>query len=256
MERRHARGVQAIARVAVVAASELTDSLVVTCEHGGNRVPARYRRLFRGLQEPLQTHVGYDLGALVMARELSTAFKAPLVAATVTRLLVDLNRSIGHPRLHGETVRVLSREERERILADHYRPYRMDAETRIMKASARGRRVIHISSHSFTPELKGKVRAADVGLLYDPSRAGEAGLCARWKIALERVVPQLRVRRNYPYDGTDDGFMPYLRRRFRPTAYLGVEIEINQAIVVGALRRWAALRAAIIEALHAALAAG
>jgi predicted N-formylglutamate amidohydrolase len=232
----------------------LADDLVVTCEHGGNRVPVRYRQLFRGLQKTLKTHVGYDLGALVMARELSAAFKAPLVAATVTRLLVDLNRSIGHPRLHGEVIRGLSPEERERILADHYRPYRMATEARIMKAITCGRRVIHISSHSFTPELKGNVRAADVGLLYDPSRAGEAGLCARWKIALERAVPQLRVRRNYPYDGTDDGFMPYLRRRFPPTAYLGVEIEINQAIVVGAPRRWAALRAAIIESLSAALA--
>ena len=39
---------------------------------------------------------------------------------------------------------------------------------------ARGRRVIHISSHSFTPELDGKVRSADVGLLYHPGRHGEA----------------------------------------------------------------------------------
>lgn len=240
----------------MVAASALADSFVVTCEHGGNRVPARYRRLFRGLQGPLRTHAGYDLGALAMARELSAAFKAPLVAATVTRLLVDLNRSIGHPRLHGDPIRVLSREERERILADHYRPYRMEAEGRIRRAIGRGRRVIHISSHSFTPELKGKVRAADVGFLYDPARAREARLCARWKIALGDAFPQLRVRRNYPYDGTDDGFMPYLRRRFRPTAYVGVEIEINQAIVIGAPRRWAALRAAIIASLRSALVQG
>jgi len=253
MERRHARGVQAVARAAVVAASALTDSLVVTCEHGGNRVPARYRRLFRGLQGLLQTHAGYDLGALATARELSAAFKAPLVAATVTRLLVDLNRSIGHPRLHGEAIRALSREERERILADHYRPYRMETEARIRQAITRGRRVIHISSHSFTPELKGKVRAADVGLLYDPARTGEARLCARWKVALAQAFPQLRVRRNYPYDGTDDGFMPYLRRRFRPTAYVGVEIEVNQAIVIGAPRRRAALRAALIASLRATL---
>jgi predicted N-formylglutamate amidohydrolase len=234
-------------------ASALTDSLVVTCEHGGNRVPARYRGLFRGLQGALQTHAGYDLGALAMARELSAAFKAPLVAATVTRLLVDLNRSIGHPRLHGEAIRALSREARERILADHYQPYRMETEARIRQAISRGRRVIHVSSHSFTPELRGKVRAADVGLLYDPARKGEARLCARWKIALSQAFPQLRVRRNYPYDGTDDGFMPYLRRRFRPTAYVGVEIEINQAIVIGAPRRWAALRTAIIASLRAAL---
>ena len=33
--------------------------------------------------------------------------------------------------------------------------------------------MIHVSSHSFTPELDGKVRRADVGLLYDPAPRGE-----------------------------------------------------------------------------------
>jgi predicted N-formylglutamate amidohydrolase len=234
----------------------LRDFLVVTCEHGGNRVPPRYGRLFRGLQGLLQTHAGYDLGALSMARQLSSAFEAPLVAATVTRLVVDLNRSIGHPRLHGEAIHALSREERERILADHYRPYRMETEARIRQAIGRGRRVIHISSHSFTPELHGKVRAADVGLLYDPARPGELQLSARWKAALTHALPWARVRRNYPYAGTDDGFMPYLRRRFRPADYVGVEIEINQAHALGAPRHWKALRSAIVDSLRAAVISG
>jgi predicted N-formylglutamate amidohydrolase len=232
----------------------LADYILLTCEHGGNRVPARYRRLFRGLQGNLKTHRGYDLGALLMAREMSASFEAPLVASTVTRLLVDLNRSAGHPRLHAEAVRNSSREERHRILAEHYCPYRAQTEHLIRKAIARGRRVIHVSSHSFTPEMNGKVRTADVGLLYDPARPREARMCVRWKKALERIAPELRVRRNYPYSGTDDGFIPYLRSRFRPSAYIGIEIEINQAIVVGEPRRWAALRAAVIESFRLALA--
>ena len=113
-----------------------------------------------------------------------------------------------------------------------------------------------ISTNSFTPALNGKVRTADVGLLYDPARRGEAQLCARWKAALERAVPQLQVRRNYPYAGKDDGFMPYLRSRYRPTAYVGIEIEINQAIVIGAPRRFATLRGAIVESLRVVLAPG
>jgi predicted N-formylglutamate amidohydrolase len=232
----------------------LADFLVVTCEHGGNRVPARYRHLFRGLQRDLQTHLGYDFGAHQMARELAAAFNAPLVASTVTRLVVDLNRSAGHPRLHGETVRNLPREERERILADHYLPYRAEGENLVENAIARGRRVIHVSAHSFTPELNGKVRTADVGLLYDPARSGEVRLGARWKAAIELTAPPLRVRRNYPYAGKDDGFMPYLRSRYRPAAYIGIEVEINQAIVIGTPRRWSALRSVVIESLRAALA--
>ena len=48
--------------------------------------------------------------------------------------------------------------------------------------------------------------------------------------------------------------MPYLRNRCRQAAYVGIEIEINQAIVAGVPRRWVALRAAIIETLRVALA--
>jgi predicted N-formylglutamate amidohydrolase len=188
-----------------------------------------------------------------MARELSTAFKAPLVASTITRLVVDLNRSPGHPRLHGEPIGNLPREERESILAEHYRPYRSRVEKLIARACARGRRVVHVSAHSFTPELNGRPRTADVGLLYDPARDGELNLAARWKAELRRATPHLRIRRNYPYAGTDDGFIPYLRTRFAAATYIGIEIEINQALVVGAPRRWNALRAAIIASLRDAL---
>ena len=229
--------------------------MLVTCEHGGNRVPPRYRRMFRGLRGALNTHRGYDFGALRMARQLALSFAAPLVASQVTRLLVDLNRSSHHPRLHSPAVRDASRETREKIIADYYLPYRNEVEHLARKAIARGRRVIHISAHSFTPELNGKRRTADVGLLYDPARPGEVLLGERWKTALKQAAPESRVRRNYPYAGKDDGFMPYLRSRYRPAQYVGIELEVNQAIIVGAPRRWAGLRAAIIASLRAALAA-
>ena len=232
----------------------MIDYILFSCEHGGNRVPAHYRRLFDGLHQLLQTHRGYDFGALRMARELSASFRAPIVASTVTRLLVDLNRSLGHPRLHAESVRHAPREVRDRIVAEHYLPYRAQTENLIRRAISRGRRVIHVASHSFTPELNGKVRTADIGLLYDPSRTGEWRVCARWKAALHEAHPHLRVRRNYPYLGKDDGFLPFLRSRFRPSSYIGIEIEINQAIVVGAPRAWSQLRSAIIESLRATVA--
>lgn len=236
------------------ATSRLPDYLLFTCEHGGNTVPPRYGALFRGLQKRLKTHAGYDIGALALARQLSNSFGAPLVASTVTRLLVDLNRSSHHSRLHVEPVRQSSREVREQILADHYLPYRGEVEELVSKATANGRRVVHISSHSFTPELNGQVRTADVGLLYDPARTGEVHLCGAWKAALHRAQPQLRVRRNYPYRGKDDGFMPYLRSKYRASAYVGIELEVNQAIVLGPSRRWTELCEAVMTSLRVALA--
>jgi predicted N-formylglutamate amidohydrolase len=231
------------------------DIFIVTCEHGGNRIPAPYRSLFRGQRALLDSHRGYDPGSLVMAKALASAFAAPLVASTVTRLLIDLNRSIGHPQLFSSMTRAASAQTRAQIVEEHYRPYRMQVERLVRQAIARGHRVVHISSHSFTAELDGKERGTDVGLLYHPARRGEADVCARWKEALAAVAPELRVRRNYPYAGKGDGLTSHLRVRFAQNDYVGIELEVNQGIVFAAGRRWTALRRMLIDSLRTACAA-
>jgi predicted N-formylglutamate amidohydrolase len=230
------------------------NSFLITCEHGGNRIPVPYRALFQGCDALLATHRGYDSGALVMARALAKAFRAPLVSSTVSRLLIDLNRSIGHPRVFSAATRGAPASLRAEIAEQHYWPYRLRVERLVRQSVSRRRRVIHISSHSFTPELDGKVRSADVGLLYHPGRRGEAELCARWKSSLAKLAPQLRVRRNYPYAGKGDGLTSYLRQRFAPSAYVGIELEINQSTVLAAGRRWTALRSLLIDSLRTACA--
>ncbi|MCG6868562.1 MAG: N-formylglutamate amidohydrolase [Gammaproteobacteria bacterium] len=229
------------------------DGLVFTCEHAGNLIPAVYRELFRADQSLLDSHRGYDPGAMLMARTLARAFSAPLLSSTVSRLLVDLNRSIGHPRLHGEPVRGTPVEVRQHILRKFYRPYRERAERLVMQSIADSGRVVHISSHSFVPELNGKRRRADIGLLYDPTRAGEVDLCRRWKDMLVSRAPEFIVRRNYPYEGKGDGLTAWFRRRLPPRVYVGIELEVNQAQVALAGRHWSAMRQVIVETLHSAL---
>ena len=239
---------------AVANAAAPYPAVVITCEHGGNRIPAPYRALFEAHRALLETHRGYDPGALRMARDLAVAFAAPLVSSVVSRLLVDLNRSVGHPRLHLDVARDAPAALRRRILAEHYQPYRARAERAVARAIAEHGRVFHLSSHSFTPELNGRVRDADVGLLYDPARPGEVELCARWKAALNALAPGLSVRRNYPYAGKGDGLTSWFRRRLPPEAYVGVELEINQKHVFGALDAWTALRRVVVASLAAVLA--
>ena len=231
-----------------------SDSLVITCEHGGNRIPAPYRGLFHAHHALLDSHHGYDPGALIMARALALTFAAPLVVSTVSRLLVDLNRSVGHPRLHSEATRNAPAEVRQRILKHYYQPYRAQAERFVRQAIAERHLVIHVSSHSFTPELDGKVRKADIGLLYDPSRTGEADLCERWKASFEACAPGLIVRRNYPYAGNGDGLTAWFRRRLAPSTYVGIELEVNQSHVIRAGRHWTAIRKVILKSLFRALA--
>ena len=190
----------------------------------------------------------------MMARALSGALRAPLVTSTVSRLLVDLNRSLGHPQVFSAATRAAPAKLRARIVEQHYRPYRAQVERLVAQSASRGRRVIHISSHSFTPRLHGKVRRADVGLLFNPARRGEVELCAGWKGALAALAPGLRVRRNYPYAGKGDGLTSHLRLRFPPGLYVGIELEVNQKIVLGAGRDWAALRGVLVDSLRAACA--
>ena len=213
----------------------LSSSPASTAATGSRRRTAGY---FEDRAALLDSHRGYDPGALVMARALARAFAAPLVASTTSRLLVDLNRSIGHPRLLSDAT---TRRCRRRARAHRRRATTGPTATRstraIERAIARSGRVIHVSSHSFTPVLDGEVRHADVGLLYDPCRDGERELCARWKASLAARAPQLRVRRNYPYAGKGDGVTRTCGKRFPPRAYVGVELEINQAIVVAGGRR-------------------
>jgi predicted N-formylglutamate amidohydrolase len=234
----------------------MADYIVITCEHGGNRIPARYQYLFQTPEYRLllDSHRGFDPGALLMARELAAPLSAPLVASTTSRLLVDLNRSLNHPQLHSPATRAAPAEVRRQIVEHYYQPYRAEAGMLVEQAVESGQRVIHISCHSFTPELDGQVRDADIGLLYDPARAGEADFCRRWQASLKACAPALKVRRNYPYEGKNDGFTKTLRRRFPPEAYVGMELEINQAHVCKAGRDWANLRGKIRESLKLALA--
>jgi predicted N-formylglutamate amidohydrolase len=203
----------------------------------------------------LDSHRGYDLGALRMARALALGLAAPLVSSTTSRLVIDLNRSIGHPQLYSAATRAVAASVRKEIAAQYYYPYRDEVERLVRRSAARGRRMIHIASHSFTPKLDGRLRRADVGLLYHPGRRAEVELCARWKAALAAAAPELQVRRNYPYAGKGDGLPSYLRLRYPGGAYVGIELEVNQKIVLGAGRGWSALRRVLIDSLRTACAA-
>src|ERR1700757_1525594 len=134
------------------------NTFIITCEHGGNRVPAPYRRLFRGQRALLDSHRGYDPGSLVMAKALASAFGAPLVASTVSRLLIDLNRSISHPQLFSAVTRAAPAQTRAQIVEQHYRPYRRQVE-RLVHQRGAGAPVVSVTS----PVGQGRPRCAPAG---------------------------------------------------------------------------------------------
>jgi len=227
-------------------------SLVVTCEHGGNEVPARYTSLFRGRSQKklLASHRGYDPGALQLARRIARAFGAPLLYCRVTRLVVEVNRSPHHRSLFSQITRRLPDEEKQAILDRYYTPHRSQVCQTVAEIVARGCAALHVGVHSFTPVLDGITRTADLGLLYDPARPPERDLCHRWGRALRRAAPALTVRMNYPYRGASDGLTTSLRRLFAPERYLGVELEVNQRLLIRGHRWPPALERAVVESLR------
>lgn len=220
---------------------------MLTCEHAGNRIPREYLGLFEGAGAVLESHRGWDPGALALARVIARRLHTPLLAVTWSRLLVEANRSETNPRIWSRFTKALPKDERKRILDRWWRPHRAVVEAAVA-AAARKARVVHVGVHSFTPQLDGEIRNADVALLYDSRRKPELELCRRWGAILGSLDPALRVRYNYPYSGASDGLTTWLRKRHPETRYIGVEIEINQGLV--GTPRWRKLQATIAVSLR------
>ncbi|MDB5824611.1 MAG: N-formylglutamate amidohydrolase [Herminiimonas sp.] len=223
--------------------------LLVTCEHGGNHIPPKYAPLFKTGAGILASHRGYDDGALTLAVDLSQALAAPLHYSTVSRLLVDLNRSASHVELHSTFTAGLTDAHRAGILEHFYIPYRTEVEEKIDRWIKAGEQVVHVSCHSFTPFMHGRLRCVEIGFLFDAARPRELAICTQWRRALQRTCHGLRIRLNAPYNGASDGFTTTLRQRHGPEHYAGIEIEINQRLVHGKPKGWRRLRHALIEAL-------
>jgi len=229
---------------------------VLSCEHGGRRVPREFKRSFVPPESVLGSHRGHDAGTSELGRHLAKGLGAPLVHHDVTRLLVDANRSRENPERWSKWSLALTPEERARAEREHWAPHRDAVEVAVAER-ARGGRVLHVSVHSFTPRRNGVVREVDIGFLYDPSRMLERTVVARWLRALEEHEPRLRLRRNRPYKGTDDGLTTALRQRFADARYAGIELEVSQrfprAMTPAGQRRWRRLQDSLEESLAAAL---
>lgn len=211
---------------------------VVTCEHASNRLPPRYRGL--GLRPSwLATHIAWDPGAATVARRCARSLGSPLHEGRYSRLLVDLNRSPGNRKLIPATAfgvpvpgnRRITTDERRSRIARYHVPYREAVIDDIATHISRDSRCVHLSVHSFVPVLHGVRRDADVGLLYDPRRPAERAIVSA--LAGRLRDQGLTVRLNYPYRGTSDGFTTFCRRLWDDPRYAGIEIEINQRLLVG-----------------------
>ena len=210
-------------------------SVFLSCEHASNAIPKLLSRYFKGceIQKVLETHRAYDIGAMEVWRELTHFLHyAYAIRGTYTRLAIDLNRNSDRNHRYSEYTENISETEKK-FLEDYFGDYRNAFLEAVRSELARKNPapILHLSIHSFTPELNGEVRNADIGILYDPARKREAAFAKRLRENLKAYAPELRIRFNYPYLGKTDGHATALRKIFSQTKYLGFEIEMNQALL-------------------------
>jgi len=206
--------------------------ILLICEHASNTLPSRYGTLGLGAAE-LESHIAWDPGALGVARGLSRLLDAPLVHATVSRLVLDLNRDPSAP----DSITTLSErttitgnldltpEEREFRIREVYDAFHgaVDAVTEARKAAGQVSAVVSV--HSFTPIYRDVERPWEVGLIFDRddrlARRVEAGL---------RQDPALTVGMNQPYSPADRVFHT-LERHAERRGLAPLMIEIRNDLI-------------------------
>jgi predicted N-formylglutamate amidohydrolase len=175
---------------------------VLACDHASNRIPATYAALGLSPAEQLM-HIAWDPGAFEVALRLSAALDAPLVASTVSRLVIDCNRHHTAPDLipvlseRTEIVgnRNLSDEERQRRIASYHAPFHQALEQVLEARKAAGQRSVLATVHSFTPVYKDVARPWPIGLIHGADIKLTEGL----RDALVADAPGLNVGWNEPY---------------------------------------------------------
>lgn len=201
--------------------------LILTCEHASNKLPAAFKSAVPA--EVLKTHRAYDIGAIQVFRKLVKFAKPEFFSeGKYSRLFVDLNRTITNKSAFSDYLRDNAKAKAQATA--YWTEYRTAIEKFVesaLKPKTQAATIVHLGIHSFTPELNGKVRNTDIGILYDPNRPQERAYANVIKAEIKRLYPAMKVRFNYPYKGTTDGLTTTLRKKFGQR-YVGIEIEINQ----------------------------
>ena len=202
--------------------------LVIVCDHASNRIPEDYKS-FGFAEDALRTHIGWDPGALQVARRLSARFDSPLFWPDISRLVIDCNRAPDASSLivaesEGRKVeanRGLTEDERARRLDHIHRPYHAAIDSVLARRVAAGLPTMVIAVHSFTPIYLGKSRPWQVGIVFDEDRRMADPLIRGLK-----ADPSLTVGINEPYSPADQVYYT-IERHAGPRGLPAAMIEIR-----------------------------
>ena len=202
--------------------------LVISCEHASNTVPPCFEWVFPNKSRVLASHRGYDVGAAVITDALAQRLSLTPVCGEITRLLIDINRSLGNPTMFSPYAHKLAEAQREQLIKTYYLPHCKKLAAAIDRGLRGAEHVLHVAIHSFTPWWDGIRRDGEMGILYDPEMKSESRFAMRMKRHL--TAAGYHTRLNFPYHGRDDSLCHTFRGRYGDR-YSGIEIEVNNIMV-------------------------
>lgn len=239
--------------IAVIEGEQRPGRAVIVCDHASNFVPAEFADLGLSASD-LTRHIAWDPGALGVARDLAERLDAPLAFSTVSRLIVDLNRTDTDDdaiAVVSETTRIpgnqdLSAAARRDRFARFHAPYHARLADLMATRAARPASPVVIAVHTFNPVYRGVARPWAIGVLYGERPALGRALIA----ALRADDPALVVGDNEPYSPADRVYRT-LERHADGHGFDSVMIEIRNDLVADAAGEaaWAARLARLLAPL-------
>ena len=88
--------------------------IILTCEHATHFIGKEFETHFP--KTVLKSHRGWDPGAIHIAKILKMKLQVKLFKTKVSRLLVEVNRSVDHPKLFSEFSKKILEHKRKKIL--------------------------------------------------------------------------------------------------------------------------------------------
>ncbi|MEI6559865.1 MAG: N-formylglutamate amidohydrolase [Rhodospirillaceae bacterium] len=227
--------------------------LLLVCDHASRRVPAALGRL--GLDEAASAlHIASDIGAAGVTRRLSARLDAAALLAGYSRLVIDLNRGLDQPTLIAESsdgIAIpgncgLTPGARSARIEALYRPWHRAVASELRRLDGRGggAPAILLGIHSFTPEMNGRARPWQVGVLWDDP-------CRLARPLMAALAGQgLTVGDNEPYTARNPSGGT-LETHGLQTGRPGVSVEIRQDLIADAAGQaaWAGRLAAALRDL-------
>ena len=225
-------------------------AILLLCDHASNAVPPE---IDLGIApDLLDRHIAVDIGSAALTEALARALDAPAILATVSRLVIDLNREPDSPgliptRSDGHPIAGNVNVEPNERLRRFYDPYHGAIAGLIRET----RPSLIAAIHSFTPKLesdRGPARPWEIGILSNIDRRAA-------EMALPLLLAQgLVTGDNEPYSGRS--LNATLNRHGEANRIASLSFEIRNDLIADAagVARWARILTPIIAEIGNRLA--